>query len=90
MRRTVGSLVIGGAALSLAGLGAGTAAAETAPAPSPLESGSATTGAVLESFALATDDRPVGADGIESEFPDADYRFVEGPASGLLDNGPLE
>jgi len=34
--------------------------------------------------------RPHGADGTESRFGDADPRLVEGPAGGLLKNGPLE
>jgi hypothetical protein len=33
--------------------------------------------------------RPHGADGTESRFGDADPRLVEGPAGGLLKNGPL-
>lgn len=32
---------------------------------------------------------PTGADGVETEFPQADPRFVEGPAGGLL-NGPFD
>jgi hypothetical protein len=33
--------------------------------------------------------RPHGADGTESRFGDADPRLVEGPAGGLLKNGPF-
>ncbi|MFP5020952.1 hypothetical protein [Pseudonocardia phyllosphaerae] len=34
--------------------------------------------------------RPDGVNGTDTEFPQADPRFVEGPAGGLLVNGPLE
>lgn len=40
--------------------------------------------------ALNGDNRPGGADGDESEFPELDSRLVEGPLGGLLMNGPLE
>ncbi len=39
--------------------------------------------------ALNGDNRPDGANGVETEFPPADPRFVEGPVGGLL-NGPQE
>ncbi len=39
--------------------------------------------------ALNGDNRPDGANGVESEFPPADPRFVEGPVGGLL-NGPFD
>lgn len=39
--------------------------------------------------ALNGDNRPDGANGVESEFPPADPRFVEGPLGGLT-NGPQE
>ena len=39
--------------------------------------------------ALNGDNRPDGGNGVESEFPPADPRFVEGPVGGLL-NGPFD
>ena len=39
--------------------------------------------------ALNGDNRPDGANGVESEFPPADPRYVEGPVGGLL-NGPFD
>ena len=71
--------------------GAGVAAAS--PADDLGQGGSAVV-ATLEnavaSFVDAVDGRePEGADGLESEFPEADPRFVEGPLSGLLDQ-PFE
>lgn len=39
--------------------------------------------------ALNGDDRPDGANGIETEFPPPDPRYIEGPVGGLL-NGPRE
>lgn len=88
-RRTivVGALV---AATALAGAGV---AAAASPADDLGQGGSAVV-ATLEnavaSFVDAIDGRePEGADGLETEFPDADPRFVEGPLGGLLDQ-PLE
>ncbi len=98
MRRAFGTLAVGGAALTLAGLGAGTAAAEptteTVPSlaesgQSAFESGPATLGSAAEGLGMAAADCPEGVDGVETEVPDADYRQVEGPASGLLD-GPFD
>ncbi|MEJ8278914.1 hypothetical protein [Pseudonocardia spirodelae] len=34
--------------------------------------------------------RPDGVNGTDTEFPQADPRFVEGPVGGLLVNGPFE
>ena len=34
--------------------------------------------------------RPDGVNGTDTEAPQPDPRFVEGPAGGLLKNGPLE
>lgn len=54
------------------------------------EAGQATLENAVASFVDAVDgERPEGADGLESEFPEADPRFVEGPLSGLTD-GPLD
>jgi hypothetical protein len=35
------------------------------------------------------DNRPDDADGTDTQFPGPDPRFVEGPAGGLVKNGPL-
>jgi hypothetical protein len=34
--------------------------------------------------------RPEDANGTDTQYPQADPRFVEGPAGGLLTNGPFE
>lgn len=39
--------------------------------------------------AVNGDNRPDGANGVESEFPPLDPRYVEGPLGGLLVNGPM-
>jgi hypothetical protein len=60
-----------------------------------VDSGQATVDNGRDGFQDAADaeqghGRPHGADGTESRFGDADPRLVEGPAGGLLKNGPLE
>ncbi len=40
--------------------------------------------------AVNGDNRPDGANGVETEFPPADPRYVEGPLGGLMTNGPFE
>jgi hypothetical protein len=40
--------------------------------------------------AVNGDDRPEGANGTECEFQQADPRYVEGPAGGLVKDGPFE
>jgi hypothetical protein len=74
-------------------LGAGIASAATAA--DDLEQGGSALVATLEdlatSFGDAVDGRePEGSEGLETEFPDLDPRYVEGPLGGLVDNGPLE
>jgi hypothetical protein len=59
-----------------------------------VDSGQATLDSHREEFGDAADaaqgnERPHGADGTESRFGDADPRLVEGPAGGLLKNGPF-
>lgn len=83
----VGALV---AATVLGGAGVAAAASPTAD----LEQGGSALVATFEnavaSFVDAIDGRePEGADGLETEFPEADPRFVEGPVGGLLDQ-PFE
>jgi hypothetical protein len=38
--------------------------------------------------AVNGDNRPDGANGVESEFPPIDPRYIEGPLGGLVKNGP--
>ena len=56
-----------------------------------LNSGGATADTAVFGFndAVNGDNRPDGANGVESEFPPADPRYVEGPLGGLLVNGPM-
>lgn len=75
--------------------GTGVAMAEPLSTPDDLgQGGSAVTALLGDLGAQLTDfvdgPRPEGADGLETEPLDADPRFVEGPASGLLQDGPLE
>ncbi|ALE75323.1 hypothetical protein AD006_03945 [Pseudonocardia sp. EC080610-09] len=39
---------------------------------------------------FSSSNRPDGVNGTDTEFPQADPRFVEGPVGGLLVNGPFE
>jgi hypothetical protein len=57
-----------------------------------LDSGLATVENAVASLVdgLNEDNRPDGANGLESEFIPFDPRFVEGPVGGLLNNGPFE
>ncbi|MCW0214861.1 MAG: hypothetical protein OJJ54_16000 [Pseudonocardia sp.] len=86
------TLAAGALVLPLVGAGAAHAA-ETEP-QSPLQglsAGLATTDQLLDQFADAADGNgPSGADGVETEFPQLDPRLVEGPAGGLIKNGPFE
>lgn len=40
--------------------------------------------------AVSSSNRPDGVNGTDTEIPQADPRFVEGPAGGLLKDGPFE
>jgi len=82
------------ALLSLVGVGVAYAS-EGGGTQSPtqgVDAGQATLETAVQSLtdALDGDNRPDGANGLESEFPSLDPRFVEGPAGGLVKNGPLE
>ncbi|WP_219412466.1 hypothetical protein [Pseudonocardia nigra] len=92
-KRLLGTMLLGGAVLPFAA--AGTASAAEAPehSTSDLEqavsAGAATVANAQASFLDAVDgEEPTGAEGLESEFPEFDYRYIEGPAGGLL-NGPF-
>ena len=100
-RLMAASLGLAGVVLPLAA--AGTAQAEEHSAegyPSsqnPLQAVSAVGGTLAEgefqiTDALNGDNRPDGANGVESEFPPPESfgRYVEGPVGGLLVNGPFQ
>jgi len=84
-KRLITGLLLTGAALPLT---SGTAAAAV---PSDLEqaasAGAATAADAQASFFDAADGRESdGTDGLETEFPQFDPRYVEGPAGGLVDD----
>lgn len=83
----VGTLV---AATVLGGAGVAAAASPTADLEQGGSAAVATVENAVASFLDAVDGHePEGADGVETEFPDADPRFVEGPVGGLVDQ-PFE
>lgn len=104
MRRRGLAATMGLAAAVLPLLAAGTAHAEdsedtrdsTTGYPSTqsptqgADAGGATAENANESFSDGAngEDRPEGVDGTDTEFPEADPRYLEGPLGGLL-NGPF-
>ncbi|MDN5914628.1 MAG: hypothetical protein L0I76_05890 [Pseudonocardia sp.] len=52
--------------------------------------GTATFGFLDAADTSTPSNRPDGVNGTDTEVPQADPRFVEGPAGGLLVNGPFE
>lgn len=72
--------------------GAGIASAAT-PADDLGQGGSAVLATLENATASFLDavngTEPEGTEGTETEFPGADPRFVEGPAGGLVQDGPL-
>ena len=81
-QRMITGLLLSGAALPLV---TGTAAASDLE--QAVSAGAATAGDAQASFLDAADGpEPEGADGLGTEFPQFDPRFVEGPAGGLLDD----
>ena len=75
--------------------GAGIAMADPLSTPDDLVQGGSAVTALLgdlgEQLGDFTDgNRPEGADGTEVEPIEADPRFVEGPLSGLLTEGPFQ
>jgi len=81
------------AALVVAGTLAGAGVASADPAGDlgqAVEGGQATLENGVASFVDALNGPGAeGAEGVESEFPEANPRFVEGPLGGLL-NGPFD
>jgi hypothetical protein len=83
-KRLLGAVLLGGAVVPLAAAGPAMAASDPEQAVS---AGSATAADATASFLDAVDGpEPEGADGLGTEFPQFDPRFVEGPAGGLLDD----
>jgi hypothetical protein len=96
--RSILTIALAGGALLL--IGAGVAQADsnddtgypsTQSDTQGADAGAATAGNTGHSFGDAAngDNRPDDADGTDTQFPQADPRFVEGPAGGLVKNGPL-
>jgi hypothetical protein len=86
-KRLLGAVLLGGAVLPVAA--ASTASASEGPndVEQAASAGSATAADATTSFLDAVDGpEPEGADGLGTEFPEFDPRFVEGPAGGLLDD----
>jgi len=98
-RLMAASLGLAGVVLPLAAAGSAQANEESATegypsTQNPLQALSAVGGTAGEgqfqiTDALNGDNRPDGANGVESEFPPLDPRYVEGPVGGLLKNGPF-
>lgn len=92
-RLLLGAALIGSAMVPVAAAGTASAVEDPGHATGDLEqavsAGTATIANAQASFLDAVDGQgPDGADGAETEFPQFDPRFVEGPAGGLLD-GPF-
>ena len=98
-RYTLAALATAAIAGSIVGAGMAQASEDNGAAPagpatqSPAQGGSAVLGTLDNANfglmdALNGDDRPDGANGVETEFPPADPRYVEGPVGGLVKNGP--
>jgi hypothetical protein len=92
-KRLLGTMLLGGAVLPLAAAGTASATEDPQHATSDLEqaasAGAATIADAEASLLDALDGpEPEGTDGLETELPTFDYRYIEGPAGGLL-NGPF-
>lgn len=103
MRR---SLIAVGALAAVAFPLAGIAAADTGtdeghgyPSTQSPTQGLDAVGATVETFGasfldaadtFSPNNRPDGVNGTDTEIPQPDPRFVEGPAGGLVKNGPFE
>jgi hypothetical protein len=91
-RRSLIAVAVGVGALPLVGVGAAFAAQDTQNPLQGVDAGQATVKTATESLidGLNGDNRADGVNGMESEFMQLDPRFVEGPAGGLVKNGPFE
>lgn len=101
-RYTLAALATAAIALPLVGAGIAQASENNGAAPtgpttqSPTQGASAVLGTLGNTNSGFTDalnaangnSRPDGADGVETRFPPADPRYVEGPVGGLAKNGP--
>ncbi len=97
-RLMAASLGLAGVVLPLAAAGSAQADEDSAvgeypSSQNPLQAVSAVGGTLGEgnfqlTDALNGDNRPDGANGVESEFPPLEARYIEGPVGGLLKNGP--
>ncbi|TWF80858.1 hypothetical protein FHX44_116801 [Pseudonocardia hierapolitana] len=86
-KRLLGAVLLGGAVLPVAGAGGASASERPSDLEQAASAGSATVADAGASFLDAADGpEPEGADGLGTEFPQFDPRFVEGPAGGLLDD----
>ncbi|MFR9803964.1 hypothetical protein ACL02T_16925 [Pseudonocardia sp. RS010] len=90
-KRIICSLALGGALLPLGTAGTALAAEDlTGDLAHGASATQATAGTAAASFLDAADGNgPTGADGVETEFPDPGFDYVDGPAGGLLD-GPFD
>ena len=92
--RLLGALLLGGTVVPLATAGPASAAKgperPTGDLEQAVSAASATIADAQASFLDAVDGpEPEGTDGVETEFPQFDPRYVEGPVGGLL-NGPFD
>ncbi|ALE85753.1 hypothetical protein [Pseudonocardia sp. HH130629-09] len=101
MRRSLIALgALGAVAFPLAGIAAADDDREHGyPSSQSPTQGLDAVGATVDTFGasfldasdtFSPDDRPDGVNGTDTEFPQADPRFVEGPAGGLVTDGPFE
>ncbi|WP_433504441.1 hypothetical protein ACQP04_33435 [Pseudonocardia halophobica] len=93
-KRILCTLALGGALLPIGTAGtAGTALAAEAPTGDLAQGASATQAtaqtATTSFLDAANGNGPTGADGLETEFPDPSFNYLDGPAGGLL-NGPFD
>jgi hypothetical protein len=83
-KRLLGAVLLGHAVIPLAAAGPASAASDLEQAAS---AGAATVTDAQASLLDAVDGpEPEGTDGLGTELPQFDPRFVEGPAGGLLDD----
>lgn len=101
MRRSLIALgAMGAVAFPLAGVASADDEQEHGfPSTQSPSQGADALGATAETFGasfldaadtFSPDNRPDGVNGTDTEIPQADPRFVEGPLGGFLVNGPFE